>query len=146
MTAIGGCVDWTQKATIQSDCASILGVQSAYFAGRPRIRTTQCASLGIGLFRSLPEDRFDKQPLEFGGLSLVADIRLDNRDELISLLRIDPALAREMADSDILLQAWLRWAEDCLDRIVGDYAFAAFSTESRKLTLVRDPIGEPVLR
>jgi len=142
VTAIGGCVDWTQKATIQSDCVSILGVQSAYFAGRPRVRTTQCASLGIGLFRSLPEDRFDNQPLGAGGVSLVADIRLDNRDELISLLRIDPALAKEMADSNILLQAWLRWAEDCLDRIVGDYAFAAFSTESRKLTLVRDPIGE----
>jgi asparagine synthetase B (glutamine-hydrolysing) len=38
-----------------------------------------------------------------------------------------------MADSDILLQAWLRWAEDCLDRIVGDYAFAAFSTRKPKV-------------
>ena len=42
-------------------------------------------AMGRRLFRTLPEDVHDRQPLQSrdGRLKLVADVRLDNRDELM---------------------------------------------------------------
>jgi asparagine synthase (glutamine-hydrolysing) len=116
--------------------------QSAYSSESASVESNACGAFGAALFQTLPEDRFDRQPLMERHLHLVADVRLDNRDELIRQIGIDRSGAAEMADSDILLKAWLRWGEDSLDRIVGDYAFAIFCDRRRKLTLVRDPLGE----
>jgi asparagine synthase (glutamine-hydrolysing) len=142
LTALGGCVDWTQQADCRSDCISILEAQSTYSSQPAAVQIAQWGSFGLALHASLPEDRFDRQPLEERHLSLVADIRLDNRDQLIRTMEIDQFAAAEFSDAEILLRAWLRWDESCLDRIVGDYAFAIYSAEQRKLTLVRDPLGE----
>ena len=100
-------------------------------------------ALGRCLFRLLPEDVHDHQPLVGGEgrFVLVADIRLDNRDELIGELRIAPSQARSMADSAILLSAWERWQENCFDRLYGDYAVAVFDRNLNRLTLARDPTG-----
>jgi asparagine synthase (glutamine-hydrolysing) len=101
-------------------------------------------ALGRRLMPLLPEDRFDRQPVIGGGgrYVLVADIRLDNREELQSILDIRPEQARTSPDSAILMAAIERWGESCLDRIFGDYAFVLWDTESRQLKLVRDPMGQ----
>jgi len=116
--------------------------QSAYSTNSPNIETNPCGAFGAALFPTLAEDRFDRQPLNEGHLHLAADVRLDNRNELIREIGIEQSNAKEMADAAILIRAWLRWEEGCLDRIVGDYAFAVFCARQRKLTLVRDPLGE----
>jgi asparagine synthase (glutamine-hydrolysing) len=94
--------------------------------------------------RLLPEDAFDCQPL-IGGEGryvLVADLRLDNRDELCAVLRIPAPRARTLSDAAILLAALERWDETCLEHLVGDYAFAAWDGARRRLLLVRDPLGQ----
>jgi asparagine synthase (glutamine-hydrolysing) len=93
--------------------------------------------------RVLPEDVFDRQPLVGGEgrYVLVADIRLDNRDELIEALRIPRPQARNLCDAAVLLCAIERWDVSCLERIVGDYAFAAWDGARRQLLLARDPLG-----
>lgn len=90
---------------------------------------------------ALPEDRFDGQPLANERLLLVADIRIDNAVELRRALggEFD---GRKKSDADLLFAAWLRWGEQCLDRIVGDYALAAFDRASDSLILARDPAGQ----
>jgi asparagine synthase (glutamine-hydrolysing) len=100
-------------------------------------------SLGRRLFRTLPEDAHDRQPLtgRGGDCVLVADLRLDNRDELERALQIQADRARTLADAHILLAAWERWGLDCLDRLVGDYAFAVWEEGAQRLVLARDPLG-----
>jgi asparagine synthase (glutamine-hydrolysing) len=93
--------------------------------------------------RVLPEDTHDYQPL-IGGAGryvLVADVRLDNRNELINLLRIPGADALTCSDAAILLAAIERWDESCLKHLIGDYAFALWDTTLRRLLLARDPLG-----
>ena len=74
-------------------------------------------------------------------ISLVADVRLDNRDELTDALRIPAPQARTLCDAAILLAAVERWDESCLERLVGDYAFAAWDGVRQRLLLARDPLG-----
>ncbi len=101
-------------------------------------------SLGRRLFRTLPEDKHDRQPLVGAGgrLALVADLRLDNREDLETSLNIPHAKARQLCDAAILLAAWERWGEAALDRLVGVYAFAIWDRQRGALLLVRDESSE----
>ncbi len=90
----------------------------------------------------LPEDHLDRQPLRTPDLQswLVADVRLDNRPDLIRQLTLTtPEL---LPDSEILLQAWHRWGPRCLDYIVGVFAFAVWTPARQELFLARDHTGE----
>lgn len=70
---------------------------------------------------------------------LVADARIDNRDELCRALGLD---ARDgVSDSAIILAAYARWGEDCVPRLLGDFAFALWDGSTRSLFCARDPMG-----
>jgi asparagine synthase (glutamine-hydrolysing) len=139
MTAIAG---WIGAQALPPDgrCQALLAGQHAYGATPPEYRSLGDAVFGRSLFAVLPEDERDRGPLMDKRTLLVADIRIDNRDELAAALGRGPG--RSQSDSDLLLQAWSRWQEACLDRLVGDFAFAIWDAERRKLTLARDPTGQ----
>lgn len=142
MTAIAGCVDLTGR-DCAAVCSGMLHALSEYGSGGASVRSCEGAAFGRILSLHLPEDRFDRQPLS--GRSrflLVADVRLDNRDELARALAVSPRELAALCDADVLLRAWMRWQHSALDRIVGDYAFAMFDQVDRTLTLARDPTGQ----
>jgi len=72
---------------------------------------------------------------------IVADAILDNRAELLEALSIGREKGRYFSDGDIILHAFLKWDMDCLFRLVGDFSFAIWNAQSRKVILVRDHIG-----
>jgi asparagine synthase (glutamine-hydrolysing) len=99
---------------------------------------------GRNLARLLPEDRFDAQPAVGGGgrFVLVADLRIDNRMEIGAALGIDGRSLAVWSDSAVLLAAWEIWQEACLERLVGDFAFALWDVERRAFFLARDFAGQ----
>jgi asparagine synthase (glutamine-hydrolysing) len=90
----------------------------------------------------LPEDPLDRQPLWSADRTscLVADVRLDNRDDLVRELGL--TRPDELADSDILFAAWQRWGEACLDHLIGAFAFAVWQPRLKMLFAARDHTGE----
>jgi asparagine synthase (glutamine-hydrolysing) len=86
----------------------------------------------------------DRQPIVGGGgrYLLVADIRLDNRSELMERLGVSGSEGHSLADSALLMLCFERWHEQVLDFIVGDYAFAVWDAAEDRLFLARDPFGE----
>lgn len=101
-------------------------------------------ALGRRLMRVLPEDAFDRQPLfgRGGQLVLIADVRLDNRNELSEAFNIPTAKAQSLCDAAILLGALERWGEEAVDHLIGDFAFALWDTALQRLLLARDPLGQ----
>jgi asparagine synthase (glutamine-hydrolysing) len=90
----------------------------------------------------LPQDSYDRQPLLGArAIVLVADLRLDNREELAGALGISDAPLRTLSDADVLLAAFERWDTDCFDRLAGDYACAVWDAARRRLVLARDATG-----
>ena len=139
MTVIAGLVG-VHAPSARSGCEAMLAGESLQSASPPFYRTLGDAHFGKSGHRLLPEDG-ECGPLDAGGkILLSADIRLDNRSELIAELSCGPA--SNLSDSDLLLQSWLRWGEQCLDRLVGDFAFAIWDQDRRRLTLARDPTGQ----
>ena len=105
--------------------------------------TGPSVAIGRCLLRLLPEDDFDQQPLSAAGVTaLVADIRLDNRVELGLELGISSQRSAAMADSAILLAAWQRWREKCVEHLSGAFSFAVWDQQEQHMFLARDHTGE----
>ncbi|MEJ5329866.1 MAG: asparagine synthase (glutamine-hydrolyzing) [Desulfobaccales bacterium] len=49
------------------------------------------------------------------------------------------------SDTEVLLQAFVRWGEDCLQRLRGMFAFAILDLKERRLFLARDRLGKKPL-
>lgn len=76
--------------------------------------------------------------LEAARLLFVAEGRLDNRDELFGTLDIPEGERDEMPDGDLMLKAYLKWGENCVDKLMGKWSFAAFHTDEQRLFIARD--------
>jgi asparagine synthase (glutamine-hydrolysing) len=72
---------------------------------------------------------------------LVADARLDNREELIGALSLESAQARKITDGQLILQAYQTWGEACPGRLEGDFAFVVWDEQQKRLFCARDTAG-----
>ena len=142
MTAIAGCVG-EPNGDYEPACASMLEAQRAYGPFHQRPKSWAGSSFGIALNETVPTGLLNAQPLVGGDrYFLVADVRLDNRDQLRRDLGHSHDGPLPPSDAIILLDAWMCWGEACLDRLRGDYAFAVFDSRNRTLSLARDPTGQ----
>lgn len=145
MTALAGLWRFDGNPIAAEGCVRMLVAQKIYGVhGGSEWSDHNGVALGSRLMRTLPEDKFDRQPLIGAGgrYVLVGDIRLDNRDELIKALQLE-ALERDgLSDSAVLLAGIERWEEACLERLVGDYAFALWDNVRRRILLARDALGQ----
>lgn len=102
--------------------------------------------IGIGhcLMRVNLEDRFEAQPVRdlAADLILVADCRIDNREELAPQCGIAAAELRDVPDGALLLRAYKTWGDDCAKHLLGDFAFALWDRRCGKLLLGRDHMGQ----
>ena len=105
-----------------------------------RIRREGALAFGHTLLGTTPEAALEAQPLIHAatGCLLTADLRLDNREDLIAALA--PGRAG-IGDGELVLLAWLRWGEDCPQHLAGDFAFAVFDPRAQRLFAARDRMG-----
>jgi asparagine synthase (glutamine-hydrolysing) len=143
MSAIAGIICFDGKIQPKAECQRMLDQLAVYARDGSALWDDDRAALGLCRMRVLPEDQFDRQPIVDAGrgLVLVADARIDNRDELRSELGIDRAQAGIMADADFIMAAFRRWGEDCLDHLIGDFAFAVYDSRAARLFCARDHLG-----
>jgi len=94
------------------------------------------------MMRITREDGFDAQPVHDGDRTLVADARIDNREEIAQALGIAPDALADMSDSALIMRAWRRWDEAAPEHLVGDFLFVVWDAETRTLTLARDHMGQ----
>ena len=85
----------------------------------------------------------ERQPYTLDGdVWIVADARVDGREDLARELssrmerRLDGA-----TDVELLLRSYLVWGRECVDHLLGDFAFAIWDRRSRELFCARDHFG-----
>jgi asparagine synthase (glutamine-hydrolysing) len=102
-------------------------------------------SVGFGhtLLRISPESEHERQPLSLDGKTwIVADCRVDARPELIAeLARSGHHDLARAPDAELILRAYTVWRDDCVDHLLGDYAFAIWDGTHRRLFCARDQMG-----
>jgi len=101
-------------------------------------------SIGLAhtLLATTPELQFEKQPFTHAetGCVITADVRLDNRAELLNSLAPERR-SETIGDAELILLAYLAWDVACLDRLLGDFAFAIWDPRHRRLFCGRDHFG-----
>jgi asparagine synthase (glutamine-hydrolysing) len=126
----------------RATCDRMLAAMAPYASAQPRLWSEGPFALGERLTSLTPEDRFCEGPAPLaGGGALVADVRIDNREDVEAMLNLRREEARRLSDQSVLARAWDRWGEGLLDRVIGDFAFAAWQAPARRLTLARDAFG-----
>jgi asparagine synthase (glutamine-hydrolysing) len=97
------------------------------------------AALGFGAIFADRWRRHDRQPFvdREMRMAVVADCRLDNRNEL----RVALSLNQDCTDAQLLLSAYDRWGIDTASHVVGDFAVVFWDWRRKELVALRDHVG-----
>lgn len=144
MSAIGGIIN-LNGAPVDAELLSLLSNNLQAY-GPDRGLEVEQNSIGVvyRAFDTSLESRSERQPLVTPDRCILAwDGRLDNREELLSLL--DCELKAGVTDSAIVMAAYSKWTLSFPRRITGDFAFSLWDPKSRTLLLARDHVGTRLL-
>lgn len=115
------------------------------FRGPDRVGIWTEGSVGFGhaLLGTTPEKKKDRQPRTLDGqVWITADVRIDGQAELRRQLDSVPRRETENGtDAELVLEAYLKWGENCVDHLLGDFAFAIWDGRRKALFCARDQIG-----
>jgi asparagine synthase (glutamine-hydrolysing) len=147
MTAIAGYWSLDHRPDAAAQCERMLKSQQIYGPQPPAVASDGAIALGQRLFGLFPEERRQRPVVAGAGGAtlLVADARLDNREELFEALGIPVAEGRGLSDPAIMLRALERWDDSAVERLQGDFAFAFWDSRRRRLLLARDFLGQQPL-
>jgi len=91
-------------------------------------------------FHTTKESRREKQPcISPSGAVITWDGRLDNRTDLISVLRDSSTV--NSTDVDIVAAAYEKWGTNCFAKLIGDWALSVWNPRERVVLLAKDHIG-----
>ncbi|NIJ33722.1 asparagine synthase-related protein [Sphingomonas oligoaromativorans] len=144
MSGIFGVVRWDGRPVSPREIERMGNTLAHRGRDGRRISVHGSAGLGHALMRVHREDVFEAQPLHDPAMDveLVADARIDNREDLAQRIGIAPEVLAEMSDSALLLAAYRHWGEACAEHLLGDFAFAVWNRRTRSLLLARDHMGQ----
>src|SRR5207245_9552075 len=85
----------------------------------------------------------ESQPFPLAGqMWIVADARVDAQAELIrELAARGEHVDKGVTDVELLLRAYGTWGEECVEHLLGDFAFAVWDGPRRRLFCARDHLG-----
>ncbi|MFA6012714.1 MAG: asparagine synthase-related protein [Desulfobacteraceae bacterium] len=100
-------------------------------------------SLGQVMLFNTPESLHEILPFhhDFSRLTITADARIDNRDDLFISLAIPYPERSNMPDSLLILEAYQKWGSNCPKYLMGDFTFAIWDEREKHLFCARDQMG-----
>lgn len=99
-------------------------------------------SLGQKTYYNTSGSFTEQLPLHHAaGLTIIGDIRLDNRPELFQQLSIAVHQQASIGDAQLILAAYQKWGEQCPEYLLGDFAFAIWDDNRQTLFCVTDHFG-----
>ena len=142
MSGIAGIVRFDGQRVERRELERVANALRVHGPDRSDVLVAGDIGLVHVLMRMTPEDRFDRQPWRgASGAIVTADLRLDNRDEVLARLGVAPQDAMAWPDSRLLLAAWEKFGDDLWPTLRGPFAAAIWDARRRTLTLVRDHLG-----
>ena len=140
MSGIAGIVN-LDGAPVDRDLLSLMtGYMS--FRGPDAQALWAEGNVGFGhtLLRTTSHVETENQPLSLDGqVWLTADARLDARAELIKKLKLPQE--QSLNNAELILHAYQAWGDDCVQHLLGDFAFAIWDNRAQRLFGARDHFG-----
>jgi asparagine synthase (glutamine-hydrolysing) len=142
MSGIAGLLRFDGQPISRHELERVANALRAHGPDRSDIAVNGSVGFVHVLMRMTPEDRDDHQPYRgASGSMITADLRLDNRDDMLARLGLSRQEAMTWPDSRIVLSAWERFGDNVWPMLRGPFAIAIWDAKHRVLTLARDHIG-----
>ena len=111
------------------------------------VSSAHSIKMGYWHFWTTPEEIGEYQPLKLNDLPfrIVFDGRIDNREELFTMLSISSTEGKTLSDAALTLRAYAHWGEDCFKNFVGEFALVIFNEQLNEIVAVRDHLGDRTL-
>ena len=146
MSGIAGIVRFDDRGVRRQELDRVANALHQYGPDKNDVIAQGNVGLVHALMRMTPEDRHDQQPIRgAGGTMITADLRIDNRDELLGRLSLNRHLVADWSDARLLLFAWEKVGDRIFSMLRGPFAVAIWDGSKRSLTLARDHLGLNVL-
>ena len=94
--------------------------------------------LGKTLLKTVPEGTH-KLANNSSPFKIIADARLDNRDELNAKLNTSPV--DQYSDTDYILLAYKKYGQKCVEHLIGAFAFVIYDSRDHSIFMARDHMG-----
>lgn len=141
--AICGYINLNEKKAITNLGLKMIEEFSFYKLDSIRHITSDNVFMGCGLLNI--DKQFNTEVLPYidkeNGLIITADVAIYNRKELLSELNIKD----DFNDSQLVLKAFIKWNEECIDHIVGDFSFVIWDINKKEMFGARDHVGSRTL-
>ena len=142
MSGIAGLLRFDGQPVERRDLERMANALQAHGPDRSDVLLADNVGLVHVLMRMTPEDQFDRQPWRgASGAIIAADLRLDNRDDVLGRIGMAPQDALAWPDSRVLLTAWEKLGDEIWATLRGPFAVAIWDQRDRTLTLARDQLG-----
>lgn len=104
---------------------------------------TDTVGLGHRMLCTTPESYYEHLPFQHpeSNCIITSDARLDNREELIHGIGKHEFRTEMVPDSMVILQAYLKWGDSCVNKLLGDFSFAIWDSNKQRLFCARDHLG-----
>jgi len=146
MSGIAGIVRFDDRDVRRQELERVANALRQYGPDKDDVIAQGNVGLVHALMRMTPEDRYDHQPTRgAAGTMITADLRIDNRDELLDRLSLDRHLVTDWSAARLLLFAWEKVGDRIFAMLRGPFAVAIWDGRKRSLTLARDHLGLNVL-
>lgn len=147
MSGIFGSLHWGGDPALTQRAATLNRAMAHWGPDGGGLWQDAHCALGQRLLYNTPEAVYERLPrwVPEARLAITAEARIDNRDELCDHFAVPRAERPTTPDSDLILRAYLKWGEASPDHLLGDWSFAIWHPDQRKLFLARDHHGNTSL-
>ena len=108
-----------------------------------KVWTDNHIGMGHALFKTTFEAEYENQPATIDHkVWITCSARIDDRENLVNKMGLKQSLdLSKTPDSELILHAYRKWGEACLDHLLGDFAFVIWDKIQQKLFCARDRFG-----
>ncbi|MCT4785129.1 asparagine synthetase B family protein [Exiguobacterium aestuarii] len=86
------------------------------------------------------EEEHSPQPFRLDSLIIVFDGMLDYRDDLKEKLNV--GFQEKSTDAELVAKSFMKWGIECVEHLMGIFAFAVYDESINEMWIVRDRLGE----
>ncbi len=143
MSAIAGIYHLDGKLVEEQDISTMVETLAHRGSDDSNVLIDNYIGFGHRMLWTTPESLLEKLPFMSQNKELIitADARIDNRQELISLLNFDNISFDKITDSQIILASYGKWGESCVEKLLGDFAFVIWDKRQELMFCARDHFG-----
>ncbi|WP_085521791.1 asparagine synthase (glutamine-hydrolyzing) [Tuberibacillus sp. Marseille-P3662] len=145
MCGITGWIDWKQNLTHQQSTIERMA-KTLHHRGPDERKTWVSPNAAFGHARLIVVDPDGgRQPMtktvNAESYTIVYNGELYNTEDIRNVLKESGYTFGGHSDTEVLLTAYIKWGEDCLERLNGIFAFAIWDEKREKVFMARDRLG-----